>query len=209
MKAIWAAFLAAGLGVSMTGRASGQASFTALYTFAEGGLTQVVGANGALYGTTGDGGDYNCGTVFELRPPAPDGPSSGRSWTETVLCSFGGQAEDGAGPWGIAIGADGTLYCPTEYCPTEVGGAEPDPSADRSVPSRDDRKQRALSSSRNSTDSADSLRSGRVLARVLLTEVANAGLCRPIATLQHCAPHPSDLCRRSWTAPKNAALSGG
>jgi uncharacterized repeat protein (TIGR03803 family) len=46
----------------------------------------IVGADGALYGLTNEGGAYNFGTVYRLQPPA--GP--GGAWTETVLYSISG-----------------------------------------------------------------------------------------------------------------------
>ncbi len=45
----------------------------------------VVGANGALYGTTSNGGAYGFGNFYELLPPA----SPGGAWTEEVLYDFG------------------------------------------------------------------------------------------------------------------------
>jgi uncharacterized repeat protein (TIGR03803 family) len=58
----------------------------------------VIGPNGALYGTTADGGgENNFGVVFELRPP----PTFCRAilcyWNETVLHTFTG-APDGEDP---------------------------------------------------------------------------------------------------------------
>ncbi|MFI5115931.1 MAG: choice-of-anchor tandem repeat GloVer-containing protein, partial [Terriglobales bacterium] len=72
----------------------------------------IFDAAGNLYGTTGYGGPYNWGTVFELTPAA------GGTWTENVLYSFQGGA-DGAGPAaGLVFDAAGNLYGTTE-----VGGA--------------------------------------------------------------------------------------
>ena len=70
----------------------------------------VMGGDGALYGTTGSGGDGNCssgcGTVFSLTPPA----SPGGAWTEAVL-GFGGSPSEGASPRaGVVIGPGGVLY---------------------------------------------------------------------------------------------------
>jgi uncharacterized repeat protein (TIGR03803 family) len=69
-----------------------------------GGLT--IGKNGALYGTTSQGGAGGCGTVFSLTPPAsPGGP-----WTHSILHSLDG-ATDGCGPQAsLVIGANGILY---------------------------------------------------------------------------------------------------
>jgi uncharacterized repeat protein (TIGR03803 family) len=66
----------------------------------------VLGAHGALYGTTLSGGAFNNGTVFELRPPS----TAGGTWMETVLYSFTGQNGDGANPNSITIGDKGVLY---------------------------------------------------------------------------------------------------
>jgi uncharacterized repeat protein (TIGR03803 family) len=95
-------------------------NFTALYDFHGGSdgawpSGVVVGKDGALFGTTYNGGrgqcgasgyPQPCGTVFTLVPPA----ESGKSWTETVLYRFAGGV-DGAQPiGGVTIGPDGALY---------------------------------------------------------------------------------------------------
>jgi uncharacterized repeat protein (TIGR03803 family) len=49
----------------------------------------ILDANGALYGTTGFGGEYDVGTEFKLSPPA-----SGTEWSETILHSFLYQSND-------------------------------------------------------------------------------------------------------------------
>jgi uncharacterized repeat protein (TIGR03803 family) len=76
----------------------------------EGGL--IIGADGALFGTTAAGGasGCDCGTVFMLTPPA-----TGESrWTETVLYRFKG-GTDGASPAaGLTGDANGVLYGTTE-----------------------------------------------------------------------------------------------
>jgi uncharacterized repeat protein (TIGR03803 family) len=62
-----------------------------------------------LYGTTGNGGRYGGGAVFELTPGA-DG-----KWTEKVLHSFG-KGEDGNLPQGgLTLDAAGNLYGTTYY----------------------------------------------------------------------------------------------
>jgi uncharacterized repeat protein (TIGR03803 family) len=72
----------------------------------------VIGANGALYGTTLWGGPDNAGTVFELTQPAV----AGGNWTETVLHTFTRNGGDGASPYaGLAIGKSGALYGTTGY----------------------------------------------------------------------------------------------
>ena len=63
--------------------------------FPFGGVT--IGPNGALYGTTQQGGDEGDGTVYALRPPATFCRSVTCYWDETVLHSFTG-APDGALP---------------------------------------------------------------------------------------------------------------
>ena len=73
----------------------------------------VIGANGALFGTTYSGGTSGMGTVIELIPPT----TPGGAWTETVLHSFTGADGDGAEPYaGLVLGANGVLYG------TTVGG---------------------------------------------------------------------------------------
>jgi len=104
---------------------SGQAAkptFNTLYSF-EGGAhgdgdspfgTLAMDASGVLYGVTSIGGAYSspacstggCGTVFSLSPPV----SPGAPWTEEVLWSFGGFAEDGNGPNVVIVGSGGVLY---------------------------------------------------------------------------------------------------
>jgi uncharacterized repeat protein (TIGR03803 family) len=72
------------------------------------------GADGALYGTTYDGGDYDLGTVFRF---APDG-------TFTTLLSFNGT--NGANPSAeLLSGGDGLLYGTTSrggVYDTDLGG---------------------------------------------------------------------------------------
>jgi uncharacterized repeat protein (TIGR03803 family) len=64
----------------------------------------VLDAAGNLYGTTGGGGKYNDGTVFELAAPVGKG-----KYQEKVLWSFNGT--DGAGPGGSLIFDNaGNLY---------------------------------------------------------------------------------------------------
>jgi uncharacterized repeat protein (TIGR03803 family) len=76
----------------------------------------IAGKNGALYGTTADGGtsadcpeDPGCGTVFELTPGRWNA-----GWTERALHSFA--AGEGFRPYaGLAIGKNGTLYGTTTF----------------------------------------------------------------------------------------------
>jgi uncharacterized repeat protein (TIGR03803 family) len=74
----------------------------------------VMGADGAFYGATTKGGQYNMGTLFKM---APDG-------TVTVLHEFQGGPTDGALPQDQPIiASDGNLYGAT------LCGGSPDPDA--------------------------------------------------------------------------------
>jgi uncharacterized repeat protein (TIGR03803 family) len=62
----------------------------------------LQGTDGALYGTTYDGGTNRYGTIFRL---SPDGTAY------AVLYNFTGQGGDGGGPYaGLVQGTDGALY---------------------------------------------------------------------------------------------------
>jgi uncharacterized repeat protein (TIGR03803 family) len=66
----------------------------------------IFDAAGNLYGTTGFGGTYNNGAVFEMSPPAVKGDP----WTESVIYSFIGPP-DGASPdAGLTAGPNGAFY---------------------------------------------------------------------------------------------------
>jgi uncharacterized repeat protein (TIGR03803 family) len=71
----------------------------------------IFDAVGNLYGTTGDGGIYDWGTVFELKPNGSGG------WTENILYEFGnGGNLDGEKPFaGLIFDTAGNLYGMTEY----------------------------------------------------------------------------------------------
>jgi hypothetical protein len=79
----------------------------------------VFDQQGNLYGATQDGGSASCrsanecGTVFQLAPPAKQGDP----WTETVLYIFKGNASnDGTTPFGgLVIDSLGNLYGTTGY----------------------------------------------------------------------------------------------
>jgi uncharacterized repeat protein (TIGR03803 family) len=78
-------------------------------------FADLVNVNGALYGTTQNGGGTGCGgggcgTVFSVRP----------SGIETVIHNFTGSTADGAYPQADLINVNGTLYG------TTVGGGEYD-----------------------------------------------------------------------------------
>jgi uncharacterized repeat protein (TIGR03803 family) len=66
----------------------------------------IMDKSGNLYGTTGDGGTYGSGTVFELTPPS----TVGGSWTESILWNFG-NGSDGQNPAaGVIMDKSGNLY---------------------------------------------------------------------------------------------------
>lgn len=105
--------------------ASAQWNEEVLYSFQGGtdGATPIGGVvldkQGNIYGATVNGGSSSClspgqcGTVFELSPPA----KKGQPWVETVLYVFKGlTAGDGATPGGGLIAdAAGNLYGETAY----------------------------------------------------------------------------------------------
>jgi uncharacterized repeat protein (TIGR03803 family) len=77
----------------------------------------VFGPDGALYGTTWEGGaqcpnnpNYGCGTVFRLRPSSGFCGSS-CPWVETVIHRFAGSPTDGALPYaGLTFDKAGNIY---------------------------------------------------------------------------------------------------
>jgi uncharacterized repeat protein (TIGR03803 family) len=72
----------------------------------------IFGKDGALYGTTSEGGSSDYGTVFKLAPPS----TTGGPWNKTILYSFSG-GDDGANPGaGLIFDTSGVLYG------TTVGG---------------------------------------------------------------------------------------
>ncbi|HUE20669.1 MAG TPA: choice-of-anchor tandem repeat GloVer-containing protein [Bryobacteraceae bacterium] len=73
----------------------------------------VVSEGGSLFGTTFYGGDEycQCGTVYELTPPA----TAGTTWTETTIHTFTYTASDGEGPQAaLTMGPGGVLYGTTQ-----------------------------------------------------------------------------------------------
>jgi uncharacterized repeat protein (TIGR03803 family) len=100
----------------LTSNGSGGYTETVLYNFCPASpsctdgenpaLSSVVfDSNGNLYGTTFNGGANGLGEVFELTPP-----TTGSTWTETVLYSFAGEP-DAANPVnGLIWDASGNLY---------------------------------------------------------------------------------------------------
>ena len=70
----------------------------------------VFGSDGLLYGTTGDGGTDNNGTVFRLEPPAGTCRAVICHWTKSVLYNFG-YGPDAGGPIGdLTFDAAGNIY---------------------------------------------------------------------------------------------------
>jgi hypothetical protein len=70
----------------------------------------VADKNGALYGTTADGGKYRAGTVYKLVPPT----SQGEAWKQTILYAFTG-GSDGANPSGaLVLRPAGKIYGTTQ-----------------------------------------------------------------------------------------------
>jgi len=66
----------------------------------------IFGTDGALYGTTQQGGTAGCGIVFQLTPPTPPAPA----WGYKVLHSFQ-NGNDGCRPQGdLIFDSNGVLY---------------------------------------------------------------------------------------------------
>ncbi len=81
----------------------------------------LAGPDGNWYGTTGGGGQYGSGVVFQFVP-------GGGTWTENVLYAFTGNTQDGSSPHGLLQDRLGNFYgistCHSNdyyYCP---GGAD-------------------------------------------------------------------------------------
>lgn len=91
----------------------GAATFKTIFTFngTDGAVPSggLIALQGALLGTTADGGKYNRGTVFSL---TPDG-------TEKVIHDFN---HDGRYPGGSLLALDGTLYGAMGYGASRSGG---------------------------------------------------------------------------------------
>jgi uncharacterized repeat protein (TIGR03803 family) len=86
----------------------------------------VFGPDGALYGTTSDGGSGGNGTVFKLVPPVTVCKTSLCPWMETVIHSFGGST-DGPNPGlgDLVFDQAGNIYGTTMVggaCSGGVGG---------------------------------------------------------------------------------------
>ena len=109
---------ACGVVFKMTHRGSGWTE-TPIYSFGgspdgENPNARVIfGPDGALYGTTYEGGSC-CGTVFKLQPPPSFCASTSCSWRETILYSFTSLA-DGAYPAAeVVFDRAGNLYGTTQ-----------------------------------------------------------------------------------------------
>jgi uncharacterized repeat protein (TIGR03803 family) len=89
---------------------SGHWAENVLYSFqnvADGGIPVggvIFDAEGDLYGTTSYGGTYAYGTVYRLSP------SSGGTWTKSVLYSFHGSSDGGSPNSGLIFDLAGNLY---------------------------------------------------------------------------------------------------
>lgn len=104
-------------------------TFSTLYRFRSGAdganpmARVIIGPDGALYGTTLNGGNGH-GTVFRLQPPAHFCGSISCPWTETVLYSFKGSSDGGAPLQGdLLFDSTGNIYGTTsEGGSTGCGG---------------------------------------------------------------------------------------
>ncbi len=90
----------------------------------------VFGPDGAVYGTTYEGGQGGCfdgggcGTVFKLQPPATACRSAMCPWTETVIYRFTGGA-DGGNPYSeVVFDSAGNLYGTTTAGGLNSGGCD-------------------------------------------------------------------------------------
>jgi uncharacterized repeat protein (TIGR03803 family) len=92
--------------------AGGTWTETVLHSFSDNGkdgyypyASLIFDAAGNLYGTTGEGGAHDFGTVFELTPTADGG------WTEKILHSFNQNGKDGYEPRAsVTFDTKGNLY---------------------------------------------------------------------------------------------------
>ena len=107
-------------------------TFNVLYTFLGGSDGQypetavVFGPDGALYGTTAEGGASGCfadgcGTVFKLQPPATFCRAVSCPWSKTTLYDFEGAATGGLPRGSPSFDRNGNLYGTTQY----TGGSSP------------------------------------------------------------------------------------
>ena len=90
---------------------AGTPALTTLYSFAGGSdganpqAGVVVGANGALYGTTLADNPGKAGTLFELTPPSV----TGKAWNEQILVTFPASKATGGRPAGDLLFYNGAL----------------------------------------------------------------------------------------------------
>jgi uncharacterized repeat protein (TIGR03803 family) len=76
----------------------------------------IIGPDGTLYGTTTYGGDYDEGTVFNLKPPSTVCKTVLCPWTETVLHSFQGNTDGKEPTFGdLLFDTAGNIYGTTPY----------------------------------------------------------------------------------------------
>ncbi len=68
--------------------------------------TPLSAPNGTLYGTTGMGGEYGMGSLFELNPPKP----GQKAWRKDDIYSFDGSNGLSALYQGVVMDAAGALY---------------------------------------------------------------------------------------------------
>ena len=114
----------AGTVFELSPKESGDWEFNVLHSFnassADGAApvgSLIIDSGGTLYGATGAGGDHQLGAVFELVP------STGGSWTEHILYSFGVNATDGTFPeGGLLVDSAGNVFGETEQGGSYGGG---------------------------------------------------------------------------------------
>ncbi|MGA9944519.1 MAG: choice-of-anchor tandem repeat GloVer-containing protein [Candidatus Cybelea sp.] len=100
--------LYSGCGTVFAVTTSGQETVLHRFGGSGDGATPIAGlidVNGALYGTTFNGGAYSGGTVYGIST----------SGGETTLYSFGGKPGDGDAPLASLLNVNGTLYGTTNY----------------------------------------------------------------------------------------------
>jgi uncharacterized repeat protein (TIGR03803 family) len=102
----------------LTATAASAQTFNLLATFDGSNGAQpgslVQGLDGNLYGTTGVGGTYQWGTVFQVTP-------AGSLTTLWSFCKVK-DCPDGQNPGGLMLGEDGNFYGGTAYGGTHSGG---------------------------------------------------------------------------------------
>jgi hypothetical protein len=104
MRTISAHLSAALAALLFASAALGQASFTTVYTLQDAYPVGLTFAKGVFYGGTNY--SSNCGTVFELQPPA----SLGGRWVLTTLYAFASTGGDACVPYTPSVAPGGALY---------------------------------------------------------------------------------------------------